>query len=206
MMAVRPAVYIVDDDPGLRRSLGRMLSRAAMKATTYGRSREFLEAAPHIAPGCVLLDYWIAAPSGVDVLRAVAKIRSNLPVIVITGNGDIETAVAAMKAGAFDFIQKPMDCNRLLSMISQAFQTLDSDLKGGETEVAIHKVATLSKREFEVLQAFEAGLTTKQIAHSLGISVRTVEAHRANILERLGVKRLTSAVRLSVIARLGAKA
>jgi CRP/FNR family nitrogen fixation transcriptional regulator len=102
------------------------------------------------------------APSGADVLLALLKMRSKLPVIVITGKGDVETAVAAMKAGAVDFIQKPFDCTRLLSTISQALQTLDHGLNGVETEVATHKVATLSKRELEVLQAFEAGLTTKK--------------------------------------------
>jgi two-component system response regulator FixJ len=204
MMASHQAVYVVDDDPGIRRTLERVLSRAAVLASTYGSSREFLEAAPHISPGCVILDYWMPAPSGADVLRALVKMSSNFPVIVITGKGDVETAVAAMKAGAVDFIQEPIDCTRLLSAVSQALQTLDYGVNGVETKVAIHKVATLSKRELEVLQAFEAGLTTKKIGHLLGISVRTVEAHRAHILERLGVRRLTEAVRLSVTARLGA--
>ena len=203
-MAPHHVVYIVDDDPGIRRTLERLLSLAAMSSCPYASSRDFLEAVPYISPGCVILDYWIAAPSGTDVLRTLVKTRSSFPVIVITGNGDVETAVAAMKAGAVDFIQKPIDCTRLLSTISQALQTLDYGLNGKETEVAIHKVATLSKRELEVLQAFEAGLTTKKIGHLLGISVRTVEAHRAHILERLGVRRLTEAVRLSVTARLGA--
>ena len=203
-MASHHVVYVVDDDPGIRRTLERVLSLAAMLTSTYGSSREFLEAAPNISPGCVILDYWMPAPSGADVLLALVKMRSNLPVIIITGKGDVETAVAAMKAGAVDFIQKPIDCTRLLSTVSQALQTLDHGLNGIETKVAIHKVATLSKRELEVLQAFEAGLTTKKIGHLLGISVRTVEAHRARILERLGVRRLTEAVRLSVTARLGA--
>jgi two-component system, LuxR family, response regulator FixJ len=196
-------VHVVDDDYGLRQTLRLILSSAGMSASFHDSSVDFLEAAPHLSAGCVLLDYCIPPPSGREVQRALLKIRHDLPVIVMTGKCDVDTAVAAMKAGAVDFIEKPFSYCHLIATLSRTLETLGNSPDGEETKLAALKVATLSKREREVLQAFETGLTTKKAAHALGISVRTVEAHRMRMLKRLGVKRLAEAVRLSVTARLG---
>jgi len=202
-MTFHRVVYIVDDDRGLLQTLDLILSSAGMLTSSYVSSRDFLKHSPHLAPGCVLLDYWMPPPSGGDVLPLM-QTRVPLPVIVMTGRSDVETAVAAIKGGAVDFIAKPFSYLGLISAISRILDELDKSADIEEVEAAILKIAMLTKREREVLQAYEDGLTTKQAAHLLGISVRTVEAHRAHLLERLGAKRLTEAVRLSVTARLGA--
>ncbi len=202
-MASHRVVYIVDDDRGLLQTLDLILSSAGMLTSSYVSSRDFLRHSPHLAPGCVLLDYWMPPPNGGDVLRALMETRVPLPVIVMSGRSDVETAVAAMKGGAVDFIEKPFSYLGLIAAISRTLDALEKPNDIEEVEAAILKIATLTKREREVLQAFEDGLTTKKTAHLLGISVRTVEAHRAHLLERLGAKRLTEAVRLSVTARLG---
>jgi two-component system response regulator FixJ len=203
MMGTHHVVHLVEDDAGFRETLELILSRAGMLANSYDSSSEFLEAVPHLPAGCVLVDYWMPPPSGMDVLRALVKMRHKLPVIIMTGNSDVATAVAAMKAGAVDFVEKPFSYRVLVAAISQILEMLDNVPEREEIEVAVIKISTLSKREREVLRAFESGLTTKKTAHLLGISVRTVEAHRARMLERLGVKRLAEAVRLSATARLG---
>ncbi len=202
-MASHRVVYIVDNDRGLLQTLELILSSTGMSTSCYGSSQDFLEHAPRLSPGCVLLDYWMPPPTGGDVLRALTQTRVRLPVIVMTGRSDVETAVAAMKGGAVDFIEKPFSYLGLISAVSRTLDTLDKPADIEEVEAAILKIAMLTKREREVLQAFEDGLTTKKTAHLLGISVRTVEAHRAHLLERLGAKRVTEAVRLSVAARLG---
>ena len=196
-------VHIVDDDPALRHTLELILSRAEIPARFYDNSSDFLEAAPGLPAGCVLLDYWMPPPSGKEVQHRLRRMRYDLPVIVMTGKSDVATAVAAMKAGAVDFLEKPFDYNRLIATISGTLKTLDNAPRADEVGTAVQKIAMLSKREREVLEAFESGMTTKKAAYMLGVSIRTIEAHRARMLERLGVKSLAQAVRLSVTARLG---
>jgi two-component system response regulator FixJ len=140
--------------------------------------------------------------SGLEVQAQLHKMRNDLPVIVMTGEGDIQTAVRAMKAGAADFLEKPYSDHALLRTIEAAFAKENRLNRDGEIEDAVRRIAILSPREREVLDGLLAGQPNKLIAYQLGISVRTVEVHRAHMMERLGLRQLAEAIRLGVMARL----
>ena len=199
-MATERTVYVLDDDAAVLRSLERLLSSANFEAVTFDRPDAFLAAAKTFKPGCVLLDVRLPDMSGLDVQAQLLKMRTDLAVIVVTGQGDIQTAVRAMKAGAADFLEKPYSDDALLGSIEAAF--------GRETDLdiadAVRRVATLSARERDVLDGLLAGRPNKLIAYDLGISVRTVEVHRARMMERLGLRQLAEVIRLGVMARLNA--
>jgi two-component system response regulator FixJ len=188
-------VYVLDDDEAVLRSLGRLLSSAGFEAIAFDLPDAFLAAAKAFKTGCVLLDVRLPGMSGLDVQTQLLKTRNDLAVIVVTGQGDIQTAIRAMKAGAADFLEKPY-----LGSIEMAFgKGTQSDRDIAD---AARRVATLSPREREVLEGLLAGRPNKLIAYHLGISVRTVEVHRARMMERLGVRQLAEVIRLGVIARL----
>ena len=199
-MATERTVYVLDDDAAVLRSLERLLSSANFEAVTFDRPDAFLAAAKTFKPGCVLLDVRLPDMSGLDVQAQLLKMRTDLAVIVVTGQGDIQTAVRAMKAGAADFLEKPYSDDALLGSIEAAF--------GRETDLdiadAVRRVATLSARERDVLDGLLAGRPNKLIAYDLGISVRTVGVHRARMMERLGLRQLAEVIRLGVMARLNA--
>jgi two-component system, LuxR family, response regulator FixJ len=178
----------------------RLLSSAHFEPVTFDRPDAFLAAAKTFKPGCVLLDVRLPDMSGLDVQAQLLKMRTDLAVIVVTGQGDIQTAVRAMKAGAADFLEKPYSDDALLGSIEAAF--------GRETDLdiadAVRRAATLSARERDVLDGLLAGRPNKLIAYDLGISVRTVEVHRARMMERLGLRQLAEVIRLGVMARLNA--
>ncbi len=140
---------------------------------------------------------------GLEVQTRLKKSNVPLPVIMVTGQGDVQSAVRAMKAGAVDFIEKPYDDEILLKTIEAALTRVSRTDRDGETAQAARRIATLSAREREVLDALIGGRPNKVIAYDLGISVRTVEVHRARMMDRLGVRQLAEAVRLAVMARLG---
>src|ERR1700737_4167422 len=199
-MATERTVYVLDDDAAVLRSLERLLSSANFEPVTFDRPDAFLAAAKTFKPGCVLLDVRLPDMSGLDVQAQLLKMRTDLAVIVVTGQGDIQTAVRAMKAGAADFLEKPYSDDALLGSIEAGF--------GRETDLdiadAVRRVATLSARERDVLDGLLAGRQNKLIAYDLGISVRTVEVHRARMMERLGLRQLAEVIRLGVMARLNA--
>jgi two-component system response regulator FixJ len=195
-------VHVVDDDPAVRRSFERLLHSAGLSYVMYETARGFLDAAPQLSAGCVLLDIRMPEMDGREVQAQLNQLGFSLPVIVITGQGDIQTAVRAMKAGAVDFIEKPCDDERLIAVIEAALANSGRAFRDQEVVEAAGRIATLSRREREVLDAVVAGRQSKVIAHDLGLSVRTVEVHRARVLERLGVRRLAEAVRLAVLAGL----
>jgi two-component system response regulator FixJ len=199
-MATERTVYVLDDDAAVLRSLERLLSLANFEPVTFDHPDAFLAAARTFKPGCVLLDVRLPGMSGLDVQAQLLKMRTDLAVIVVTGQGDIQTAVRAMKAGAADILQKPYSDDALLGSIEAAF--------GRETDLdiadAVRRVATLSPRERDVLDGLLAGRPNKLIAYDLGISVRTVEVHRARMMERLGFRQLAEVIRLGVMARLNA--
>ena len=199
-MAAERTVYVLDDDPAVLRSLERLLSSANFEPITFDHPDTFLKAAKTFKTGCVLLDVRLPGISGLDVQAQLLKMRNDLPVIVVTGQGDVQTAVRAMKAGATDFLEKPYSDHALLQAIESAFgKESHSDLDIAD---AVQRVATLSPREREVLDGLLAGRPNKLIAFDLGISVRTVEVHRARMMERLGMRQLADVIRLGVIARL----
>jgi two-component system response regulator FixJ len=203
-MATERTVYVLDDDAAVLRSLERLLSSANFKPVTFDHPDVFLTAATTFKTGCVLLDVRLPGMSGLDVQAQLLKMRNDLAVIVVTGQGDIQTAVRAMKAGAADFLEKPYSDHALLGSIEATFGKENRPDRDRDIAEAVRRIAGLTPRERDVLDGLVAGRPNKLIAYDLGISVRTVEVHRARMMERLGVRQLAEAIRLGVIARLDA--
>src|SRR5712675_1371351 len=203
-MATERTVYVLDDDDAVLRSLERLLSSANFEPITFDHPDLFLTAAKTFKTGCVLLDVRLPGMSGLEVQTQLMKMRNDLAVIVVTGQGDVQTAVRAMKAGATDFLEKPYSDHALLGSIEAAFARAIPSDRNQEIADAVRRVAALSPREREVLYGLMEGRPNKMIAYQLGISVRTVEVHRARMMERLGVRQLAEVIRLGVMARLNA--
>jgi two-component system, LuxR family, response regulator FixJ len=203
-MTTERTVYVLDDDAAVLRSLERLLSSASFEPVTFERPDLFLTAAKTFKTGCVLLDVRLPGISGLDVQTQLRKLRDDLAVIVMTAQGDIQTAVRAMKAGATDFLEKPYSDHALLGAIEAAFRDEIRSDRDRDIAEAVRRIAALSPREREVLDGLMAGRPNKLIAYHLGISVRTVEVHRARMMERLGMRQLAEAVRLGVMAKLSA--
>lgn len=201
-MTAAPFVYVVDDDPAIRRSLERLLDAVGFRVASYATPTSFLGVAGDLAMGCVLLDLRMPEMDGFEVQARLLLINPDLPVIVITAQGDVQTAVRAMKAGAVDFIEKPYSDDALITAIESALKTGADKGRADDIAAAALLIDTLSPREREVLDALVAGQPNKVIAFSLGISVRTVEVHRSRMMDRLGVRQLGQAVRLSVLGSL----
>jgi two-component system, LuxR family, response regulator FixJ len=195
-------VHVIDDDAAVRRSLERLLDGAGFQVVSYESPAAFLEAASGLSAGCVLLDIRMPGVDGLEVQARLNRLRVRLPVIVMTGHGDVPSAVRAMKAGAIDFLEKPFGDETLLKVIEGALAKASRLIGDREAEWAAQRIATLSPREREVLDALLAGRPNKVIAFDLNISVRTVEVHRARMMERLGTKQFADAIRLAVMAKL----
>lgn len=186
-MTGQPLIHIVDDDESLRGALQRLLSAAGYRAKTYASAGEFLLEPPGDAPGCLLLDLRLPGPSGLDLQEALARHGIGLPVIFLTGHGDLATGVRAMKAGAVDFLTKPVEREPLFAAIARALE-LDAAqraVRGAERELQA-RFAQLTSREREVFGLVVAGRLNKQIASQLGIAERTVKAQRAQVMAKLG--------------------
>ena len=200
-------VYVVDDDSLVRRSTVFFLSSAGFDARPFASGIDFLESAGNLSAGCVLLDVRMPEIDGIQVLEKLnlAKIR-RFSVIVMTGHGDINTAVRAMKLGASDFVQKPFPENDLLEMLDRAFARQEQNSAAlAEHEQADALLAKLSPRERGVLQGLVSGLPNKMVAHQLNLSVRTVEMHRGRVMERLGAKSLGEAMRIAFLGGIETK-
>jgi two-component system response regulator FixJ len=194
-------VYVVDDDRDVRLSLSFMLSASEIKTYPFGSGVDFLEALPDLEPGCVLLDIRMPQLDGFQIMAALAERKVDWPVIVMTGHGEIPSAVRAMKLGAIDFIEKPFSEETLLACFRQAFALLqERGAAGRRRREASERVASLSARECEVLQHLLAGHSNKEIANGLGISLRTVEMHRSNMMDRLQASSLAEALKLALDA------
>jgi two-component system, LuxR family, response regulator FixJ len=194
-------VYVVDDDREVRRSLSFMLGTADLNSRPFGSGIDFLEALDDLKPGCVLLDIRMPEVDGFHVMAELARRRIEWPVIVMTGHGEVSVAVRAMKLGAVDFIEKPFEEAILLGSLDRAFTLLkDRGETAERKQMAEDRVKALTTREKEVLQGLMAGMPNKLLARELGISLRTVEMHRANMMDRLGVGSLAEALTLAVQA------
>jgi two-component system response regulator FixJ len=199
-MPTERTVHVVDDDAGVRRSLDRLLQSAGFATVAYESGLAALDAAAQLTGGCLLVDARLPAVDGLETLARLHALGVRLPVVVMTGHGDVPTAVRAMKAGAVDFLEKPFDEEHLIATIEAALGRAGLGGRDREALEAAGRIAALSPRERKVLNALVAGRANKMIAYELGISVRTVEVHRARMLERLGSRRLAEAVRLAVMA------
>lgn len=196
-------VHVLDDE-AVRRSRERLFDAAGFTGVFYDTPLAFLAAAPGFSSGCILLDVRMPEIDGPAVQERLAELRNRLPVIVITGRGDVQTAVRAMKAGAVDFIEKAHGDDVLVESIERALSMPEQSDRDREAVDAARRVATLSRREHQVLEALAAGQPNKVIAYNLGLSVRTVELHRARMMERLDVRQFAEAIRLAVLARFAA--
>jgi two-component system response regulator FixJ len=200
-------VYVVDDDRDVRRSLSFMLGTSDTRSHPFGSGTDFLEALPDLAPGCVLLDLKMPRMDGFQVMAELARRHNDWPVIVMTGYGEVQTAVRAMKQGAVDFIEKPFSEEALLGCLSTAFALLDErEAASRRRRTARARVEQLTARETEVLEGLLAGESNKQLAERLGISLRTVEMHRGNMMDRLEVANLAEALTLALEAGMTAAA
>ncbi len=201
----RFTVFIVDDDPGMRDSLWAMLRARGIDAEVYVSGEDFLNSCRLDRPGVLLLDMRMPGLSGLDIIEVMEERGVELPFIVMTGHGDVPLAVKAMKAGAFDFIEKPFNTDQLVSHIEQARAQAElSSEERSKRQQAKARVARLTNREREVLTCLVAGQQTKRIAADLGLSVRTVEVHRSNIIKKFEVDNVAGAVRTAVEAGVGA--
>jgi two-component system response regulator FixJ len=195
-------VHLVDDDEAIRRSVGFMLKTSGFHVRAYESGVELLKAAPDLESGFILLDIRMPGMDGLEDQRALRDKGVTLPVIIMTGHGDVSLAVQAMKAGAVDFIEKPFEKAVLLSAIEHGVERLKksaADLDRAE-EAAV-RLQALTPREREVLGGLAKGLPNKTIAYDLGISPRTVEIHRANVMSKLGVRSLSEALRIAFAAQ-----
>ena len=205
-MAAERFIYVVDDDPGIRRSLERLLDAVGFQVASYATPKAFLAVAGSLLGGCVLLDLRMPEMDGFEVQARLRLINPDLPVIVVTAQGDVQTAVRVMKTGAADFIEKPYSDDDLIAAIESALKTGPAEGRTDDIARASALIGTLSPRERQVLEALVAGQHNKFIAFDLGISVRTVEVHRSRMMDRLGVHQVAEAVRLFVLASFAERA
>jgi two-component system response regulator FixJ len=193
-------VHVIDDDEAMRNSLAFLLRAAKVEVQTYESASTFLESLPKIKPGCIVTDVRMPGMSGIDLLKRLHQLKVAMPVIVITGHGDVPLAVEAMKGGAADFLEKPFDDDALLAAIRAALDVQVTDNERQASRAAIHdKLAVLSNRERQVLEGVVAGHPNKTIAFDLGISPRTVEIYRANVMTKMRAGSLSDLVRLALV-------
>ncbi|MDT9599000.1 response regulator transcription factor [Sphingosinicella sp. GR2756] len=196
-------VHLVDDDEGIRRSASFLLRTSGFIVVTYASGVDLLKDPKAIEPGCILLDVRMPEMDGLEVQQALAEKGVLLPVIIMTGHGDIDLAVRAMKAGAVDFIEKPFDKATLVGALTEGFARLaDAGRREANAAEALAKLQPLTARERDVLEGLVRGHPNKTIAYDLGISPRTVEIHRANLMNKLGVPSLSEALRIAFAAGL----
>lgn len=200
-MTAERQVYLVDDDDAIRRSASFMLKTSGFIVTSFGSGIDFLEAARGLDAGCVLLDVRMPEIDGLAVQAELKARGIALPVIVMTGHGDVTVAVAAMKSGAVDFLEKPFEKAELLSALNDGFARIDqSGHRAERAELAVIRLDALTPRERDVLHGLVNGLPNKTIGYDLGISSRTVEIHRAHLMTKLEVRSLAEALRIAFAA------
>ncbi|MBX9776504.1 MAG: response regulator transcription factor FixJ [Xanthobacteraceae bacterium] len=200
-MASDAVVHVIDDDDAVRQSLEFLLRTAEVEVCTYASAAAFLDVLPTLRSGCIITDVRMPDVSGIDLLRRIQALQIMMPVIVITGHGDVPLAVEAMKIGAADFLEKPFDDDALLASVRSALNQQESDSQRNAERAEINdRLATLSNRERDVLNGLVAGFPNKTIAYDLGISPRTVEIYRANLMTKMEAASLSDLVRMAMIA------
>ena len=196
-------VHVIDDDEAVRTSMEFLLRSARIDVRTYESAVAFLKALPDIKSGCIVTDVRMPGVSGIDLLRRLRELGNEIPVIVVTGHGEVPLAVEAMKIGAIDFLEKPFDDDVLLTSVRGALDRLAADSRReAERGELQDRLETLSQREREVLDGLIAGNPNKTIAYDLGISPRTVEIYRANVMTKMKASSLSELVRMALLAGL----
>lgn len=195
----RSTVYVVDDDPAMRDSLRWLIESVDLNVETYDSAHAFLQDYDPTRPGCIVLDVRMPGMSGLDVQEKIASHTLRNPIIIVTGYGDVPMAVKAIKAGAIDFIEKPFSDQVLLDRIHRALEIDNNDRQNMEMSADLkHRYARLTPREREVMHWVVEGLSNKQIAAQLGISEKTIEAHRARVMDKMEAGSLAELVRMSM--------
>jgi RNA polymerase sigma factor (sigma-70 family) len=200
-MPPEPTVFVVDDDPAMRNSLRWLIESVGLAVAAYATAEEFLERYDPRRPGCLVLDVRMPGMSGLDLQDDLAQRRITIPTIVITGHAEVAMAVRAVKAGAIDFIPKPFSDQLLLDRIRQALDQDRRDREARELESDVaRRVSHLTQREREVMDLIVAGKANKEVAAELGLSPKTVEVHRAHVMEKMQVASLADLVRVALLA------
>ncbi len=200
-MQSNAVVHVIDDDQAVRESLAFLLRTAQIEVKIYESAVAFLDSRPPSGAGCIITDVKMPEVSGIDLLRRLRELEIALPVIVMTGHGDVPLAVEAMKLGAVDFFEKPFDDDALLASVRSALATGDDNSKRNAERTEINaKLAALSHRERQVLEGLACGHPNKTIAYDLGISPRTVEIYRANVMTKMNAGSLSELVRMALLA------
>ncbi len=200
-MPDKSVVHVIDDDDDARDSLAFLLGTADVEVHTYESATAFLKALPQIHGGCIVTDIRMPGIDGMELLRQIKDGSTTLPVIVMTGHGDVPLAVEAMKLGAIDFLEKPFDDSALLAAVRAALSENQAHGERESRRVEIQeRMASLSPRERQVLDGLIAGHPNKTIAFDLGISARTVEVYRANVMTKMNARSLSELVRMGMLA------
>jgi two-component system, LuxR family, response regulator FixJ len=200
MMTADPDVHVIDDDEAVRESIDFLLRSAGLSVRTYDSATSFLDAAPRITAGCIITDVRMPGLSGIDLLGRLQEMQIGLPVIVITGHGDVPLAVEAMKCGAVDFLEKPFDDDVLLASVRAALDRSEESVAVEAERAEIRaRIAALTQRERDVLEGLVAGHPNKIIAFKLEISPRTVEIYRANLMTKMKAGSLSELVRMALV-------
>jgi two-component system response regulator FixJ len=201
MASDKAVVHVIDDDEASRQSLAFLLQTAKIDVETHASAAIFLDRLPGLSAGCIVTDVRMPGLSGIDLLRRLRELNIAAPVIVMTGHGDVALAVEAMKIGAVDFFEKPFDDEALLASVRTALQQREGEKKRDMERAEIDgRIAALSNRERDVLAGLVAGRANKQIAFDLGISPRTVEIYRANLMNKMQAGSLSELVRMAIVA------
>lgn len=196
-------IHIIDDDQDLIESLGFLLRAEGIACTTHESAEQFLAALPTLEPGCILLDLRLDGMQGLDLQQDLHRRGCMMPVVMMSGHADVASAVAAMKEGATDFIQKPFTKSELLAAVAEAGRRMDEMLRADQDRIKARQlIETLSLRERQVVAGLAHGKPNKTIAFDIGISPRTIEIHRANAMRKLNVRTLPDMLHLAFLAGL----
>jgi FixJ family two-component response regulator len=198
MSQKQATVSIVDDDPSVRAGLARLLKSVGLPAQTFASALEFLERAVPEEPGCVIVDLRLPAMSGLELQDQLKARKMDLPIIFLTAFGTVPASVRALKSGALDFLEKPVDDQVLLDAVFQALEwDRENRLKKAEVQIIQDRLASLTPREYEVLTLILTGMLNKQVAFELGTTEKTIKVHRARILEKMKCDSIAQLVRLA---------
>ena len=200
MQSENGTVHVIDDDEALRNSLKFLLESAGIDVVTHDSASAFLDVVCKVEPACIITDVKMPGLSGIELLQRIKELKLDVPVIVITGHADVPLAVEAMKVGAADFFEKPFDDELLLASVRSALSRHDRDHQRHAERAEIDaRLASLSSRERDVLKGLVAGHANKQIAFDLGISPRTIEIYRANLMTKMQAASLSDLVRMALV-------